>query len=130
MLRTRVTNKGAVVFEGDNLVADGESESGALSDRLGGKEGVENARLDFPRNPATVVLNLDLEVVLTCICVGRDGDGGMKLEGRVCVECIDAIAEEIHDDLVELAGKTGDRAVCTVVFMDLNRVMNRARVSL
>ena len=126
MLRTGVADEGAVVFEGDDLVADGESESGALSDRFSGKKRIEHARLDRLRNPAAVVLNPNLEIVLTDIGVGRDGDRGMGLGGRVRVECIDAIAEEVHNDLVELAGKTGDRSVCAVVFMDLNRVISRA----
>ena len=125
-----MADEGALVFEGDDLVADGESESGALSDCLSGKKGIKHARLDLFRDPATVVLNPDLEIVLTDIGVGGDGDRGMGLGGRVRVECIDAIAEEVHNDLVKLAGKTGDRAMCGVIFTDLNRVMSRARVSL
>ena len=126
MFRAGVADEGALVFEGDDLIADGESESGAFSDRLSGEEGIKHARLDLSRDSTAVVLNPDLEVILTDIGVGGNDDRGMGLEGCVRVECIDAIAEEVHDDLVELAGKTGDRAMCAVVFMDLNRVISRA----
>ena len=57
MLRTGVADEGAAVFEGDDLITDGESESGAFSDRLGGIEGIKHARLDLSRDSAAVVLD-------------------------------------------------------------------------
>ena len=108
------------MFEGDDLVADGESESGAFADRLGREERIKHAGLDFLGDATAVVVNPDLEVVLSDYCVGCDGDGGMGLGMSMDFEGVDAIAQEIHDDLVKLAGKTDDRRKRAVIFVDAN----------
>src|SRR2546428_11463391 len=43
----------------DDPVADGESETGSLPDRLGGEERLEQLRLVLGRHPGPVVLNFE-----------------------------------------------------------------------
>ena len=44
---------------GDDAVADGEAQAGALADGLGGEEGVEDAFEDIGGDAGTGVLNFD-----------------------------------------------------------------------
>ena len=120
MFRAGMTDERAAMFEGDDLVADGESDSGAFADRLGGVKGIKHARLDLCRDAAAVVLNPDLEGVLGDRCVGGDGDGGMGIKGHMRVKCVDAVVQEVHEHLVELAGKTGYGRKRAVIFVDAN----------
>src|SRR5208283_4273806 len=51
---------------GDDAIADAESEPGALPDRLGGVEGVENARRVFYAGPAIRKFDEELPAFHSC----------------------------------------------------------------
>jgi hypothetical protein len=56
----RSTIQFAVVFFGDDFVADGHAHARALADGFGGEEGVEDFGLNFGGNAAAVIGNFDL----------------------------------------------------------------------
>src|SRR5262245_1657882 len=58
-----VDRDGAAVLLGYDLVADRQSEPGALAGRLGREERLEQFLLVFLRNPDAIVTNADLDSV-------------------------------------------------------------------
>src|SRR4029453_4662546 len=56
-----------VVFEYDNVVRNMQTEPGALPDRFGRKEGVENVLLNLGWNTGPIIANFDAEMIRLAI---------------------------------------------------------------
>ncbi|MNH30943.1 hypothetical protein D3C79_912680 [compost metagenome] len=79
----------------DDTVRQRQAQAGALADRLGGVEGVEDLLQALRRNAATVVGHFDPHVVVGA--TGAHGDGAtFRAHG------LGGIDHQVHDHLVDL----------------------------
>jgi hypothetical protein len=63
-------NRPAMLLD-DNVVADREAKTGALSGRLCGEEGVEHLVFDIRRNASAVIADLDFHAIAKIFGRGR-----------------------------------------------------------
>jgi len=57
----------------DDVMADGETEAGALSSRLGRKERVEHFVFNVRRDPRSIIANPDFHMIAKVLGRGSEG---------------------------------------------------------
>src|SRR5215471_1261729 len=93
---------GAAEFGRDDVVDDGEAEAGALTERLGGEHGIEDALHHFRRDPGAPIDDLELYSGAARAERKCDGAAPLGLAG------IDGVGDQVGHDLCETAGETED----------------------
>src|SRR5437870_6030661 len=86
----------------DDPAGDVEPESGALTHRLGGEEGLEEPGLHVVGNPGSVILNGYDHLAVA------HGDGHCDPPATAVVDGVSGVVEEVGPHLVELAARPDD----------------------
>jgi hypothetical protein len=98
---------------------------------LGGEEGVEDAILDVRRDPLAAVLDDQLGIVAGLELAERFrfadfSDSGVHAELATARHGIAGVDDEVHDDLLELAGVQMNRATCVQLRAQLDVLGDQA----